>query len=153
VSRGTSLARAAFRHAAGRWRAHLASCPRCDRSARSSRGPGPCKHGAPLYLACESARRELAGQKRLGSQPPARSGHLVVMTRARPGPGQAGAVRGGGEPAAWPALPGVVAAAAAADADAVVAFVIRQDDLGSAEQAVAAARADRLAWIGYPKGG
>jgi hypothetical protein len=27
------------------------------------------------------------------------------------------------------------------------------DDLGSAEQAVAAARADRLAWIGYPKGG
>lgn len=50
-------------------------------------------------------------------------------------------------------LPGVVAAATAADADAVVAFVVRQDDLGSAEQAVAAARADRLAWIGYPKGG
>jgi hypothetical protein len=49
-------------------------------------------------------------------------------------------------------LPEVVAAAAA-DADAVVAFVVRQDDLGSAEQAVAAARADRLAWIGYPKGG
>jgi len=50
-------------------------------------------------------------------------------------------------------LSGVVAAATAADADAVVAFVVRQDDLGSAEQAVAAARADRLAWIGYPKGG
>ena len=50
-------------------------------------------------------------------------------------------------------LPDVVAAASAADADAVVAFVVRQDDLGSAEQAVAAARADRLAWIGYPKGG
>jgi hypothetical protein len=50
-------------------------------------------------------------------------------------------------------LPGVVAAATAAGADAVVAFVIRQDDLGSAEQGVAAARADRLAWIGYPKGG
>ena len=50
-------------------------------------------------------------------------------------------------------LPDVVAAATAADADAVVAFVVRQDDLGSAEQAVAAARADRLAWIGYPKGG
>ena len=56
-------------------------------------------------------------------------------------------------PPAGLALPGVVAAATAADADAVVAFVIRQDDLGSAEQAVAAARADRLAWIGYPKGG
>ena len=47
----------------------------------------------------------------------------------------------------------VVAAATAADADAVLAFVVRQADLGSAEQAVAAARADRLAWIGYPKGG
>ena len=50
-------------------------------------------------------------------------------------------------------LPGVVPAATVADADAVVAFVVRRDDLGSAEQAVAAARADRLAWIGYPKGG
>jgi hypothetical protein len=50
-------------------------------------------------------------------------------------------------------LPEVAAAATAADADAVIAFVVRQDDLGSAEQAVAAARADRLAWIGYPKGG
>jgi len=50
-------------------------------------------------------------------------------------------------------LPGVVATAAAADADAVVAFVARREDLDSAEQAVAAARADRLAWIGYPKGG
>jgi hypothetical protein len=50
-------------------------------------------------------------------------------------------------------LPDVVVAATAADADAVIAFVARQDDLGSAEQAVSAARADRLAWIGYPKGG
>jgi hypothetical protein len=51
------------------------------------------------------------------------------------------------------ALPGVLAPATAADADAVIAFVARQDDLDSAEQAVAAARADRLAWISYPKGG
>ncbi len=46
-----------------------------------------------------------------------------------------------------------MATATAADADAVVAFVTRQEDLDSAEQAVAAARADRLAWISYPKGG
>jgi hypothetical protein len=51
------------------------------------------------------------------------------------------------------ALPGVLAAPTAADADAVISFVARQDDLDSAEQAVAAARADRLAWISYPKGG
>jgi hypothetical protein len=50
-------------------------------------------------------------------------------------------------------LPGLAAATAAGDADVVVAFVARQDDLPSAEQAIAAARADRLAWIGYPKGG
>jgi hypothetical protein len=37
-------------------------------------------------------------------------------------------------------VPEVVAAVTAADADAVVAFVVRQDDLGPAEQAVAAAR-------------
>ena len=46
-----------------------------------------------------------------------------------------------------------MAAATAAVADAVIAFVVRQGDLALAEQAVAAARADRLAWIGYPKGG
>jgi hypothetical protein len=50
-------------------------------------------------------------------------------------------------------LPGVMAGAPAAGADVVVAFVARQEDLDPAEQAVAAARADRLAWISYPKGG
>jgi hypothetical protein len=44
-------------------------------------------------------------------------------------------------------------AADVADADAVIVFVTRKNDLDSAGQAVAAARADRLAWIGYPKGG
>jgi hypothetical protein len=50
-------------------------------------------------------------------------------------------------------LPGGPAAATAGDADVVIAFVARQDDLPSAEPAIAAARADRLAWISYPKGG
>ena len=45
------------------------------------------------------------------------------------------------------------AVATAADADLVVAFVTRRDDLPLAEQARAAARADRLAWVSYPKGG
>ena len=51
------------------------------------------------------------------------------------------------------ALSGVPTAASAADADAVIAFVTRREDLDAAGPAVAAARADRLAWIGYPKGG
>jgi hypothetical protein len=50
-------------------------------------------------------------------------------------------------------LPGWPAGVDAGDADVVVAFVTRGDDLPSAGQAIAAARADRLAWIGYPKGG
>src|SRR6202050_1446762 len=50
-------------------------------------------------------------------------------------------------------LPGVPTAATAGDADVVIAFVACRDDLPSAEQAIAAARADRLAWISYPKGG
>ena len=54
-------------------------------------------------------------------------------------PGQSVAVV---NPPAGLALPGVLAAATAAGADAVIAFVARQDDLDSAEQAVAAARAE-----------
>jgi hypothetical protein len=40
-----------------------------------------------------------------------------------------------------------------AEADAVIGFVVRRDDLSAVEPVLAAARADRLAWIGYPKGG
>jgi hypothetical protein len=83
-----------------------------------------------------------------GGQPHAES--VDVSSKLQLKPGQSVAVL---NPPPGLVLPGVLVAVTAADADAVVAFVIRQDDLGSAEQAVAAARADRLAWIGYPKGG
>ena len=75
---------------------------------------------------------------------------MDVSSKLQLKPGQSVAVL---NPPAGLVLPEVVEATTAADADAVVAFVVRQDDLGSAEQAVAAARADRLAWIGYPKAG
>jgi hypothetical protein len=73
-----------------------------------------------------------------------------VSSKLQLKPGQSVAVL---NPPAGLVLPEMAAAATAADADAVIAFVVRRDDLGLAEQAVAAARADRLAWIGYPKGG
>jgi len=38
-------------------------------------------------------------------------------------------------------------------ADAVIGFAVRRDDLGQLSPVIGAARADRLAWIGYPKGG
>jgi len=41
----------------------------------------------------------------------------------------------------------------AAKADAVLAFVASAAELDRARPAVEAARADRLAWIAYPKGG
>ena len=75
---------------------------------------------------------------------------MDVSSKLQLKPGQSVAVL---NPPPGVTLPDVVAAADAADADAVIAFVVRRDDLGSAAQAVAAARADRLAWIGYPKGG
>src|SRR4029077_12533679 len=65
-------------------------------------------------------------------------------------PGQSAAVLNAPPGLTLPAGP---AAASAADADAVIAFVTRREDLDSAGEAVAAARADRLGWIGYPKGG
>ena len=98
----------------------------------------PAKPGVPL------AR----GLRRPAHQPHAAS--VDVSGKLQIKPGQSVAVL---NPPPGLVLPGVVAVAIAADADAVVAFVVRQDDLGSAGQAVAAAHADRLAWIGYPKGG
>jgi NAD(P)H-flavin reductase len=77
-------------------------------------------------------------------------GSVDISSKLQLKPGQSVAVL---NPPPGLVLPEVVAAATAAEADAIVAFVVRQDDLGSAAQAVAAARADRLAWIGYPKGG
>ena len=38
-------------------------------------------------------------------------------------------------------------------ADAVIGFAVRRDDLSALSPVIGAARADRLAWIGYPKGG
>jgi hypothetical protein len=90
---------------------------------------------------------------RAGLSPPAGQAHaesMDVSSKLQLKPGQSVVVL---NPPPGLVLPEAVAAATAADADAVVAFVVRQDDLASAEQAVAAARADRLAWIGYPKGG
>ena len=98
----------------------------------------PAKPGVPL------AR----GLRRPAHQPHAAS--VDVSGKLQIKPGQSVAVL---NPPPGLVLPGTVAAATAAVADAVIAFVVRQDDLGLAEQAVAAARADRLAWIGYPKGG
>lgn len=83
-----------------------------------------------------SAVQAHAGSMEVSSKPQLKPGQLVALLNAPPGL----------------VLPEVVVAATPADADSFVAFVVRQDDLASAEQ-VAAARADRLAWIGYPKGG
>lgn len=65
-------------------------------------------------------------------------------------PGQKVAVVVAGADA--PVLGGVDIVQAPEEADAVVAFVLTRADLGGvAAPAVEAARADKLAWIAYPK--
>jgi len=39
------------------------------------------------------------------------------------------------------------------EADVVIGFATRRDDLDRLEQVFLAARADRIAWLGYPKAG
>jgi hypothetical protein len=80
---------------------------------------------------------------------------MDVSSKLQIKPGQRIAV----VPAAAPDLPDVAApdtplAEGARDADVVVAFARNQADLGTvAAPAVEAARADKLAWIAYPKAG
>jgi hypothetical protein len=50
-------------------------------------------------------------------------------------------------------LPTSTAGGQPATASAVIGFAVHRDDLGQLGPVIGAARADRLAWIGYPKGG
>ena len=50
-------------------------------------------------------------------------------------------------------LPTGTAGGAPATASVVIGFAARRDDLDQLSPVIGAARADRLAWIGYPKGG
>jgi hypothetical protein len=50
-------------------------------------------------------------------------------------------------------VPTSTAAGQPATASAVIGFAVHRDDLDQLGPVIGAARADRLAWIGYPKGG
>ena len=50
-------------------------------------------------------------------------------------------------------LPASTAGAQPSAASAVIGFAARRDDLDRLGAVIAAALADRVAWIGYPKGG
>lgn len=50
-------------------------------------------------------------------------------------------------------LPASTAGTEAPTADAVIGFAVHRGDLDQLSPVVTAARADRLAWIGYPKAG
>ena len=78
---------------------------------------------------------------------------MAIWQKLQIPPGQTLAVLG------WPrgvdlAPPADVAVVPdAAKADVVLGFVASAAELGGARPAIDAARADRLAWIAYPKGG
>ena len=70
MSRETTEARAAARHAADKWDAHRQDCPRCARAATSGgRGAGPCKQGTPLYLIHLASQNDLARIRELDKLP------------------------------------------------------------------------------------
>ncbi len=50
-------------------------------------------------------------------------------------------------------LPASTSGGQPSTASAVIGFAVRHDDLDQLGAVIGAARADRLAWIGYPKGG
>jgi len=50
-------------------------------------------------------------------------------------------------------LPASTTGGQPATAPAVIGFAVHRDDLDQLGPVIVAARADRLAWIGYPKGG
>jgi hypothetical protein len=64
-------------------------------------------------------------------------------------PGQSVAILNAPEGVALPDL----REEALAEADAVIAFVTRRAELAELDAVLSAARADRLAWVGYPKAG
>ncbi len=67
----TTLARAAARDTAANWKAHKLNCSRCRRfSGASNPHQVPCKVGMPLWMAADTAARELKHQRELDTQVP-----------------------------------------------------------------------------------
>jgi hypothetical protein len=75
---------------------------------------------------------------------------MEVSTKLQIRPGQIVSVVNLPPGLAWPVDP---AEENPASADVVIGFAATRRDLGALGAVIDAARADRLAWIGYPKGG
>jgi hypothetical protein len=65
----TTEARAESRYRDEAWRNHCMFCPQCGRAARSRKLAGLCVEGASAYAARAEARRELARNRQLDTQP------------------------------------------------------------------------------------
>jgi hypothetical protein len=82
-----------------------------------------------------------------------RLGAVATWQKLQLKPGQTLAVLGQPRDFDLPLPADVTVVPDAAAADAVLVFVVSAAELGGARPAIEAARADRLAWIAYPKGG
>jgi hypothetical protein len=76
--------------------------------------------------------------------------HVDLMEKLQIKPGQSLAIL---NPPPRVPLPASTPGSQPSTADAVIGFAVHRDDLGQLAPVIAAARAGRLAWIGYPKGG
>ena len=69
MSRETTLARAAARHADTEWARHAGICAQCAAAERARFGPACCDAGAALRLEQRSARAEVTRNRELDAQP------------------------------------------------------------------------------------
>jgi hypothetical protein len=76
--------------------------------------------------------------------------HVDLAEKLQLKPGQSLAIL---NPPPGVTLPASTAGSEPSTAHAVIGFAVRRDDLDRLGAVIDAARAERLAWIGYPKGG
>jgi hypothetical protein len=78
------------------------------------------------------------------------AGHVDLTEKLQIKPGRSLAVV---NPPPGVTLPESTSGGQPSTAHAVIGFAVHRDDLNQLGAVIGAARADRLAWIGYPKGG
>jgi hypothetical protein len=76
--------------------------------------------------------------------------HMDLTEKLQIKPGQSLAIL---NPPPGVTLPASTSGAQPSTASAVIGFAVRRDDLDQLDAVIGAAHADRVAWIGYPKGG
>lgn len=107
--------------------------------------------GWPAVLALEGRPRSVCRGTHVAAQCDRwHADHVDLTEKLQIKPGQSVAIL---NPPPGVTLPTSTAGGQPATASAVIGFAVHRDDLDRLSPVIGAAREDRLAWIGYPKGG